>query len=53
VSFVRLFADDQYKWFYWTAPILMLSAVGIIIMLSSGYIRKVLFPKRRGRRVEE
>ncbi len=53
MNVVRLLADDQYKWFYWLAPILMVSAVGMILALGGGYIKKVLFPKHRGRRVEE
>jgi hypothetical protein len=45
-------ADDQYKWFWWLAPILVLSTLVIIGMLSGGYIRKVLIPRVKGRRVE-
>jgi hypothetical protein len=53
VDLVTLLADDQYKWFYWIAPILVLSFLGIVAMLSVGYFRKVLLPRYRGRRVEE
>ena len=49
---VAFLADDQYQWFYWLAPILALSFVGIVVMLSVGYIRKVLIPRYRGKRVE-
>jgi hypothetical protein len=49
---VLLLADDQYKWFWWIAPILVLSTLVIIGMLSGGYIRKVLIPRVKGRRVE-
>ena len=45
-------ADDQYQWFYWLAPILALSFIGIVVMLSIGYVRKVLIPRYRGKRVE-
>jgi hypothetical protein len=46
-------ADEKYKWFYWLAPILMVSFVGVVLLLCSGYIKKVLIPKYRGKRVEE
>ena len=46
-------ADDKYKWFYWLAPILMVSFGGVVLMLTGGYIKKVLLPKYRGKRVEE
>lgn len=46
-------ADERYKWFYWIAPILGVSILVIIGMLSAGYIRKIILPKYRGRRVEE
>lgn len=44
-------ADDQYKWFYWAAPLLVLSAFGVIGMLSLGYYVRVIRPKYRGRKV--
>jgi len=53
VNLVRLLANEDYKWFYWAAPLLMLGAVGAIFALGGGYIKKVLIPKHRGRRVEE
>ena len=45
-------ASDQYKWFWWIAPILVLSVLAVIGLLSGGYIRKVLIPRTKGRRVE-
>jgi hypothetical protein len=53
VSVVRVLADSRYQWFYWAAPLLMIGAVLTILSLGGGYIKKVLFPKHRGRRVEE
>jgi hypothetical protein len=53
VGLVTLLANDDYKWFYWAAPILVISFFGIAAMLSIGYFRKVLLPRYRGRRVEE
>ena len=53
MDLVTLLADDDYKWFYWIAPILVISFFGIVAMLSVGYFRKVLLPRYRGRRVEE
>jgi hypothetical protein len=49
---VSTLADSQYQWFYWIAPILALSFLAIVVMLSVGYIRKVLIPRYRGKRVE-
>jgi hypothetical protein len=46
-------ANQQYPWFYWLAPILGVSAVGMILALWGGYIKKVLIPKYRGRKVED
>ena len=42
-----------YMWYYWLAPILTVSAVGMVLSLWSGYIRKVLLPKYRGRKVQD
>jgi len=53
VDLVTILADDDYQWFYWIAPILFLSFVGIVAILSVTYFRKVLIPRYRGRRVEE
>ena len=49
---VLLLANDEYKWFWWIAPLLVVSVLLIIGMLSGGYIRKVLIPRVKGRRVE-
>jgi hypothetical protein len=46
-------ADATYKWYYWLAPILMLSFIGLLLQMCGGYIKKVLLPKYRGKRVEE
>jgi hypothetical protein len=53
VQLLTFLADDDYKWFYWIAPILAISFLGIVALLSVGYFRKVLLPRYRGRRVEE
>jgi len=45
-------ADGQFKWFYWVGPLLMLGFLGLIVQASWCYIKKVLIPKHRGRRVE-
>ena len=34
------------------APILFVSFLGLVALLSMGYIKKVLLPKYRGKRVE-
>ncbi len=47
-----MLAGAQYHWFYWIAPILAISFVAMALGLSSGYIRKVLIPRYRGKRVE-
>jgi hypothetical protein len=46
-------ADQQYPWFYWLAPILGVSAVLMVFALWGGYIKKVLLPKYRGRKVRD
>lgn len=53
VDLVNFLANDEYQWFWWIAPILVVSFLGIVAMLSVGYFRKVLLPRYRGRRVEE
>jgi hypothetical protein len=40
-------------WFYWLAPILTVSTVLLVGFLWGGYIKKVLFPKYRGRKVQD
>ena len=39
----------QRYWFYWAAPLLALSVLGLIGALALGYYVKVLRPKYRGR----
>jgi hypothetical protein len=45
-------ASSEFQWFYWIAPILVLSFLAIVAGLSMGYIRRVLVPRYRGKRVE-
>jgi hypothetical protein len=47
-----MLADSQYQWYYWLAPILAISFIFMALGLGMGYIRKVLVPKYRGKRVE-
>lgn len=49
---MNVLASDQYQWFWWLAPILVLSALGVIALLSGEYVRRVLIPRTKGRRVE-
>ena len=49
---MNVLADSQYQWFYWIAPILFVSFLGLVALLSMGYVKKVLLPKYRGKRVE-
>jgi glycerol uptake facilitator-like aquaporin len=46
-------ANQQYAWFYWLAPILAGAALLMIFGLWGGYIRKILIPKYRGRKVRD
>ncbi len=46
-------ADSRYQWYYWIAPILMIGVLGFVLALGGGYLKKVFFPKHRGRKVEE
>lgn len=48
---MNVLANDQYQWFWWIAPILVVSGLLIIGMLSGDYVRKVLIPKVKGKRV--
>jgi len=50
---VTVLANSQYQWFWWIAPILVVSALLVIGLLSGGYLRKVVIPRVKGRRVEE
>lgn len=49
---MTVLANDQYQWFWWIAPILVVSVLLIIGLLSGGYLRKVLIPRVKGRRVD-
>ncbi len=40
-------------WFWWIAPILTVAVVLTVLALSGGYVRQVLIPRIKGRRVEE
>ena len=53
MSLAQLVATDAYKWYWWIAPILAFSFLGAVGALSMGYVRKVIIPKYRGRRIEE
>jgi len=46
---IGLVVAAQRFWFYWIAPILVLSGLGMIAMLALGYYVRVLRPKYRGR----
>lgn len=48
---MNVLANDQYQWFWWIAPILVVSVLLIIGLLSGDYVRRVLIPKVKGRRV--
>jgi hypothetical protein len=45
-------ANTRYQWFWWIAPILAGSFILVLLMLGGGYIKKILIPKYRGRKVE-
>lgn len=40
-------------WFWWIAPVLTVAVVLAIAGLCGGYVRQVLIPRIKGRRVEE
>jgi hypothetical protein len=48
-----MLADEQFQWFYWIGVLMLLGLVPLLFLLSAGYVRKVLLPKYRGKRVEE
>lgn len=48
---MNVLANDQYQWFWWIAPILVVSVLLIIGLLSGDYIRRVMIPRVKGRRV--
>ncbi|HZP28884.1 MAG TPA: hypothetical protein VFC99_08025 [Acidimicrobiia bacterium] len=45
-------ANSRYQWFWWIAPILAGSFILMLLALGGGYIKKILLPKYRGRKVE-
>jgi hypothetical protein len=47
-----LLANEKYKWFYWAAPILAVLFFLMVVGLCAMYVRKVVLPRYRGRRVE-
>jgi hypothetical protein len=47
-----LLGNEDYQWFYWIAPILAVSFLLVLGGLTMGYIRKVMIPRHKGRRVE-
>ncbi|MEX0665064.1 MAG: hypothetical protein WD598_09905 [Acidimicrobiia bacterium] len=47
-----IFADDQFKWFYWLSFFLAGGFLLMVLSLCVGYVRKIMLPKYRGRRVE-
>jgi hypothetical protein len=48
----QVLANSEYQWYYWIAPILAVSFIAMAAGLSVGYVRKVLIPRYKGRRVE-
>lgn len=49
---VHVLASNQYQWFWWIAPILTVVTLLAIGLLSGEYIRRVIIPRVKGRRVE-
>ena len=47
-----LLGNEDYQWYYWIAPILAASFLLVAVLLTMGYVRKVLIPRHKGRRVE-
>jgi hypothetical protein len=48
-SATPILADDDFKWFYWVGPLLVLSLIGLLLLIAVGYYLRVLRPKWRGR----
>jgi hypothetical protein len=46
-------ANQEYAWFYWAAPIFAVAGILMIFALWGGYVRKILIPKYRGRKVRD
>ncbi|GMU77201.1 MAG: hypothetical protein AMXMBFR46_00020 [Acidimicrobiia bacterium] len=49
---MNVLANEQYQWFWWIAPLLTLGILAVLALLVGGYVRKVLIPQVKGRRVE-
>jgi hypothetical protein len=49
---IAVIADEQFKWFYWLGPILGVACLGMLLNMSVNYLRKVVIPRSRGRRVD-
>ena len=47
-----LLGNEDYQWYYWIAPILLVSSLLVVVNLTRAYVRKVMIPRRKGRRVE-
>ncbi len=47
-----MIADEQFKWFYWLGPLLGAGCLLMLLNMSVTYVRKVVIPRSRGRRVE-
>ena len=45
-------ANSRYQWFWWIAPLLAGAFILTWCLLCGGYIKKILIPKYRGRKVE-
>lgn len=41
-------AEVERPWFYWIAPVLVLSFLGITLLFVVGYLVKVVRPRMRG-----
>jgi hypothetical protein len=48
-SATPILADDDFKWFYWVGPLLVLSLIGFLLLTAVGYYVRVLRPKWRSR----
>ena len=47
-----LLANEKYKWFYWAAPMLAFAFFALCMYLGVTYVRRIIIPRQRGRRVE-
>ena len=44
-SATPVLADEDFKWFYWVGPLLVLSLIGLLLLIALGYYVRVLRPK--------